>query len=71
MVLRCCHCGNRATAQLCTTCLLGITRYPDQNAVIFAAYVDLGLDELARCLELHTAFDLFLTRRRPPDGFAA
>ncbi len=64
---RCCvHCGNTVgeTQRLCTTCKLGVTKYPEQNAVILAAYVGAGMVELDTFMEHHAAFAAYLDGRK-------
>ena len=60
---RCLHCGNRVGASqvLCSTCKLGVDKYPDQNPPIVTVYVQNGLAELEHLLSAHADFDAWLT----------
>lgn len=48
----CAYCGTTIGVRhgLCAICLLGLIRYPDENQVIFDAYVADGLSELEAML---------------------
>lgn len=48
----CAYCSAAVTsgADLCETCLLGITKYPEQNAVIVRAYVERGFFQMEHYL---------------------
>lgn len=62
MVKRCPYCGTGigATQGLCSTCHIGIAKYPEQNEVIIEAYVAAGLADLEVSLEHHAEFQTWL-----------
>ncbi len=62
MARRCAHCGTKVgeKQRLCTTCHMGIDKYPDQNQVIIDAYLAAGLLELGDYLERRNAFTTWL-----------
>ncbi len=51
------------TQRLCTTCKGHLRKYGNENPALVAAYVSVGIAELERILDLHAAFDLYLTER--------
>ncbi len=62
----CPHCGTRIgkTQGLCSTCHIGIAKYPDQNQVIIDAYVARGLEQMDAYLERRAEFATWLTNRK-------
>ncbi len=68
--LFCAYCAKPTQdgAGLCETCLLGITKYPDQNAVIVTAYVRRGIAQIDHVLEGHAKFQRWLTENPSAAG---
>lgn len=58
----CAYCGTLIGRDqgLCSTCLLGVSKYPAQNDVIIRAWVAAGLEQLAAYLERDAAFKTWL-----------
>lgn len=62
MARRCAYCDTKIgeVQRLCSTCNMGIAKYPEQNAVIVDAYLDAGFAELAAFLEHHADFHAWI-----------
>ncbi len=53
----CAYCSKASGEEdLCDTCLQGIVRYPEQNQVIFDAYLKRGVAQFDHLLERHAEF---------------
>lgn len=58
----CPHCGTLIARDqgLCSTCMLGAVRYPEQNEIIIRAWIDAGHSHLEAFLTHHANFDRWL-----------
>lgn len=54
--------------ELCTSCVLALGKYIDENAVIVERYAAEGVAAMERSLANHAAFDAWLASQREAVG---